>query len=84
MQTKIDKLGDLDPVSLNCNTPGSFDMVAETMEDLAGLMDDIGLETLCQELDLELEDCTTFDHKIEDDLKNEDDLKKEDEIKSIT
>ena len=61
-QTKIDKLGDLDPVNLDCTTPGSFKIVAETMEDLAGLLDDIGLENLCRELDLEPEECTPFDN----------------------
>ena len=35
-------------------------MVAETMEDLAGLLDDIGLENLGRQLDLGPVDCTTF------------------------
>ena len=61
LQSKIDKLGDLDPeMSLYCDNPGSFKRVAETMEDIAGLMDDIGLENLCTQLDLEPEDCTSF------------------------
>ena len=50
LQTKIDKLGDLDPVNLHCDTPGSFKMVAASMIELARLMDDIGLETLCRQL----------------------------------
>ena len=60
LQTKIDKLGDLEPVSLYCDEPGSFKTVAEDMDDLAGLMDDIGLENLCRQLDLEPKDCTPF------------------------
>ena len=60
LQSKIDKLGDLEPVSLHCDKPGSFKMVSESMEDLAGLMDDIGLENLCRQLNLEPEDCTPF------------------------
>ena len=60
LQSKIDKLGDLEPVSLHCDEPGSFKMVSESMEDLAGLMDDIGLENLCRQLNLEPEDCTPF------------------------
>ena len=60
VQTKIDKLGAVDPVSLDCSTPGAFKIVAEDMEDLAGLMDDIGLENLCRQLDQKPEDCTPF------------------------
>jgi len=58
--TKIDKIGDLAPVNLHCDIPGSFERVAESMEDLAGLMDDIGLENLCRQLDLEPQDCKPF------------------------
>ena len=47
-------------MSLYCDNPGSFKRVAESMEDIAGLMDDIGLENLCTQLDLEPEDCTAF------------------------
>ena len=46
LQIKIDKLGAVDPVNLDCSTPGAFKTVARSMEDLAGLMDDIGLENL--------------------------------------
>lgn len=57
---KIDKLGAVDPVDLYCDTPGAFKRVARDMEDLAGLMDDIGLENLCTQLELEPEDCKPF------------------------
>ena len=60
LQTKLDKLGDVDPVNLHCDIPGSFKTVADSMEDLAGLMDDIGLENLCRQLNLQPEDCTPF------------------------
>ena len=60
LQTKIDKLGAVDSVNLDCDTPLVFKIVAESMEDLAGLMDDIGLENLCRQLNLEPEDCTPF------------------------
>ena len=60
LQTKIDKLGAVDPVNLDCDTPLVFKIVAESLEDLAGLMDDIRLENLCRQLDLEPEDCTPF------------------------
>jgi len=58
--TKIDKLGNVEPVGLYCDTPLAFERVAEDMEDLADLMDDIGLDNLCRQLDLEAEDCTPF------------------------
>ena len=60
LQSKIDLLGDVAPVNLNCHTPGSFRLVADNMEDLAGLLDDIGLENLCKQLDIAAEDCTPF------------------------
>ena len=60
LQAKIDLLGDVDPVNLICHTPGSFKLVADNMEDLAGLLDDIGLENLCKQLDIAAEDCTPF------------------------
>jgi len=57
---KIDKLGDFEPVALHCGSPGVYKMVAKDMEDLAALMDDIGLDNLCTQLELEPEDCTPF------------------------
>ena len=60
LQGKIDKLGDFEPVGLDCGSPGVYKMVAKDMEDLAGLMDEIGLGILCRQLDLEPEDCTPF------------------------
>ena len=60
LQGKIDKLGDFEPVALDCGSPGVYKMVAKDMEDLAGLMDDIGLDNLCTQLELEPEDCTPF------------------------
>ena len=54
----MDKLGDLSLVSLDCAAPGSTELVAKTMEDLAGLIEDIGMENLCRQLDLDSADCT--------------------------
>ena len=45
-------------MSLDCNTPGSADLVAETMEDLAAIIEDLGMENLCKQLGLGLADCT--------------------------
>lgn len=52
----INKLGDLDLGDLECNKAGSFKVAAETMDDLATLIEDVGLENLCNQLDLGL-DC---------------------------
>ena len=57
-QAKIDKLVDLDLESLDCATPGSTELVAQTMEDLAVIIEEIGMENLCRQLDLGTEDCT--------------------------
>ena len=56
VQANINKLGDLDLGDLECNKAGSFKVAAETMDDLATLIEDIGLENLCNQLDLGL-DC---------------------------
>ena len=59
-QAKVNKLGDLDLdlVILDCATPGSTERVAQTLEDLAGLIDHVGVENLCQQLGLGSDDCT--------------------------
>jgi len=53
----INKLGNLDLGDLECNKAGSFKVAAETMDDLATLIEDVGLENLCNQLDLGL-DCS--------------------------
>ena len=58
LQANINKLGDLNIVTLDCNTPGSSQLVANTMDDLAGIIEDVGMENLCKQLDLEPADCT--------------------------
>ena len=55
IQANINKLGDLDLISLDCNTPGSSKLIANAMDDLAGIIEDVGMENLCNQLDL---DCT--------------------------
>ena len=54
----LDKLGGLNIVSLDCNTPGSSKLVADTLDDLAGLIDDIGMSNLCNQLGLDAADCS--------------------------
>ena len=57
MQANINKLGNLDLGTLECNEAGSFQVASQTLEDLAKLIDDVGIESLCNQLDLDL-DCT--------------------------
>ena len=52
-QGNIEKLGDLGLISLDCNTPWTLELIAGTMDDLAVLMEDVGLDSLCKELNLE-------------------------------
>merc|ERR1711892_569863 len=53
----INKLGNLDLGTLECNKSGSFQVAAETLEDLAKLIEDVGIESLCNQLNLDV-DCT--------------------------
>merc|ERR1711892_1188891 len=53
----INKFGDLDLISLDCNTPGSSQLVADTLEDLAGVIEDVGLVNLCKQVGLASADC---------------------------
>jgi hypothetical protein len=59
MQANINKLGDLNLFTLDCNTPGSSHVVADTLDDLAVLIEDVGIDNLCKQLDLGL-DCNFF------------------------
>jgi len=54
----INKLGDLDLIDLDCNTPGSSNLVADTLDDLAGIIEDVGMDTLCKQLGLDSADCS--------------------------
>ena len=56
-QAKINKLGDLNIISLDCNTPGSSLLVADTLEDLAGIIEDVGIKNLCSQIGLDSADC---------------------------
>ena len=43
-------MDDLGVGDLNCNTPGDFTTAAKTLDDVAQLIDDIGLQSLQQQL----------------------------------
>ena len=54
-QTQVRKLGDLGLGSLECDNHGSFKVAANTMDDIANLVEEVGVEALCNQLDLD--DC---------------------------
>ena len=55
IQANIKKLGDLELITLDCNTPGSSKLIADALDDLAGLVEEVGMQNLCNQLNL---DCT--------------------------
>ena len=56
IKANINNLGNLDLGTLECNETGNFQAAAETLDDLAKLIEDVGLENLCNQLDLDI-DC---------------------------
>ena len=58
IQATINKLGDLNLIDLDCNTPGSSKLVADTLDDLAGIIEDVGMDNLCKQLGLDAADCS--------------------------
>ena len=46
-QANLNKLGDLDLITLNCNTPGASQLIANAMDDLAGLIEEVGNMNFC-------------------------------------
>ena len=53
IQANIEKLGDLDFFSLDCNAAGSSQLVAKALDDLAGLIEEVGMKNLCKQLNLD-------------------------------
>ena len=51
------KLGNYDLGTLECNNSGSFKVAAQTLDDIAKLIEEVGLETLCTQLGVDL-DCS--------------------------
>jgi len=51
----IKKLGDLDLGTLECDTPGSFKVAADSLDDLAGIIEEVGIEKLAEQLGLDLD-----------------------------
>ena len=40
-------------ISLDCNAPRSSELVASALDELAGLIEEVGMENLCNQLDLD-------------------------------
>jgi len=57
VRANINRLEDAGIFTLNCNSPGSTQLVAESLDDLAELIDEVGIESLCSQLDL---DCSAL------------------------
>merc|ERR1739838_156875 len=53
--SSIKKLGDLDLGTLECDTPGSFKVAADSLDDLAGIIEEVGIEKLAEQLGLDLD-----------------------------
>ena len=58
LQASINKFEEFNLISLGCNTPGSSELVANTLDDLAGIIEDVGVTNLCRQIGLNSEDCT--------------------------
>jgi len=54
----ISKLGDLDLGTLECKNSGSFKVAAQALDDIANLIEEVGIEKLCQQLGLAQADCS--------------------------
>merc|ERR1711892_597584 len=57
---KVEDLGDLGIFSLDCINSDSSSLVADTLEGLADIIDDIGMESLCSQLGLDSSVCTFY------------------------
>merc|ERR1711983_60780 len=47
---ELNKIGDLGVGELNCNRPGDFTLAADTMDEVATLIEEVGLDNLQQQL----------------------------------
>merc|ERR1719431_609589 len=53
LMANIQKLEHLDLITLDCNSPRSAQLIATALEELAGLIEEVGMDSLCQQLDLD-------------------------------
>ena len=54
MQRELTKIGEVGLGDLDCSRPGDFSVAADTMDDVATLIDEVGLEQLQKQLGVDL------------------------------
>jgi len=54
---RVNKLSYFDAEDLDCNKPDSSELVANTLDDLAAIIEDVGLTNLCKQIGLKSADC---------------------------
>jgi len=52
---QLNKIDNLDLGTLDCNRPGDFSVAAQTLEDLSVIIEDVGIETLQNQLGINLD-----------------------------
>ena len=57
-KARINKLSYFEVEDLDCNKPGSSKLVANTLEDLAGIIEDVGITNLCKQIGLNYSECS--------------------------
>ena len=51
---ELRKIKDLGPIEIECNSSGDFSQAARRLEELANLIEDIGLDKLQEQLGIDL------------------------------
>ena len=50
----MEKVDGLDLGTLDCDSPGDFSLAAQTLDDLADVIEDVGIENLQEQLGVDL------------------------------
>ena len=53
-KAELKKIENLDVGTLDCSRPGDFSLAAKSLEDLSGIIEETGLETLQEQLGLNM------------------------------
>ena len=54
MKAELEKVDGLDLGTLDCDSPGDFSLAAQTLDDLADVIEDVGIENLQEQLGVDL------------------------------
>ena len=54
MKAQLNKIDNLDLGTLDCTRPGDFSVAAQTLEDLSVIIEDVGIESLQEQLGINL------------------------------